>query len=192
MRSLILAGCLALAGCASPQPRYHTLRTMAPDIVRPLPSSGELLVGPSTLPAALDRPQLVIEADGGWRILEQQRWLGGLARSIDETVAGNLSARLKSDRVHAWPQPGPDTRPVRLLIDVKSFVLRTGSEARLTVDWRLVASNNGAMLATGHFTGASRGGDTSSLVDAQSRLLGALSDQIAERLAAHPEWMVSR
>ncbi len=184
----LIVSCSVLAGCASPQPSFHTLQPR-PGVLFALPLQRDLLVGPATLPAALDRPAIVISpASGTPRPLDQQRWLGDLAHTLDEVLAANLTQRTGQGNTHAWPQPGPDTLPLRLLVDVRRFDLMPGSGVALTVDWRIMDSKEGTRLAAGHFEQQTALNDPAipALLRAQEALLGQLGDTIAAALATLP------
>lgn len=183
----LIVSCSVLAGCASPQPAFHTLQPR-PGLLFALPLQRDLLVGPATLPTALDRPAIVITTSGMPRPLDQQRWLGDLAHTLDEVLAANLTQRTGQGNTHAWPQPGPDTQPLRLLVDVRRFDLIPGSGVALTVDWRIMDSKEGTRVAAGHFEQQAALTDPAipALLRAQEALLGQLGDRIAAALATLP------
>lgn len=92
---VFLAGLLFLAGCASPEPHYHTLapeRIMLP----PLPAQPRWIeVSPPAVPASLDRVQLVLRReDGGVRRLESERWSAALPDELRDALSLQLQARL--------------------------------------------------------------------------------------------------
>ena len=90
---------LMLVGCGTtPNPRFYALTGAAP----PASSSSELsvAVGPVTIPASVDRPQIVVTVSPNRvRLDEFDRWAAPLQNDIARAVAANLVAALGTPRV---------------------------------------------------------------------------------------------
>jgi uncharacterized lipoprotein YmbA len=93
--ALLLA--LVLGGCATPlTERFYTLNASAPPQPVAHPARYRIAVGPVTVPALVDRPQIVLRAGANRvTIAEQSRWAEPLKDSIERVVAGNLALLLR-------------------------------------------------------------------------------------------------
>jgi hypothetical protein len=113
----------ALAGCGiSPKERFYTLGAGAAPARVEASASYSIAVGPVTIPAIVDRPQLVLRT-GANRVMlaEQSRWAEPLKDSIARVIAGDLAQLLHDARVSAHPQGMTNEVDYRVLIDVQRF-----------------------------------------------------------------------
>ncbi|GGX77225.1 PqiC family protein [Vogesella alkaliphila] len=175
---------LVLAGCASVPATFHDLPAIAPAPGK-LTSGASLLVGPVTLPAGVDHPQLVLEqADGRLLLAEEQRWVASLPRLLAQALALDLSRQSGLGTVYAWPQPGLGRTDFSLLLDVRVFRLAPGKEAELETGWRLQAKGQERPLLTGvfHAKEAVTGSQVSDVVKAQAQLVYKLAQFLSAKL----------
>ncbi|WP_293765292.1 PqiC family protein [uncultured Aquitalea sp.] len=190
--AILTALCLTtLAGCASAPSAFHDLSAAAPPSAN-LVAGASLLVGPVTLPAGVDRPQLVLEqADGRLMLADQQRWVASLPRLVSQTVALDLSRQTGLATVYAWPQAGLAQTDLSLLLDVRVFRLAPGKEVELEAGWSLLAKGQSRPLRSGvyHARQPVTGTAAEEVVKAQSTLLAGLSQEAAAALSAHPDWL---
>lgn len=187
--SLLCASALAVAGCASPPPRYYTLTaaaqpaTSAPDATRSTVRTNVLsiAVGPVSVPALVDRPQIVVSNGGNEvRLEEYQRWASPLQDSMARVVADDLAGLLATPRVATLAQSGTTDARYRVVIDVQGFVSRPGKSAELDAVWTVRraaddASRSGRSTARVAVTDAAY----ATLASAHSRALAQLSADIA-------------
>jgi len=175
---------LALAaGCAtSPPARYYTL-SGAP--APAAPASGVTVgVGPVAIPAAVDRPEIVVAVGANEVWLDEfNRWAAPLADGIALAVAADLAAQLATPRVVLLAQAGAGTE-YRVALDVQRFESAPGSHALVDVAWT-VSRRDGS--AAGGRTVArepapERGYDA--LAAAHSRALARVSADVATAIRA--------
>lgn len=142
-----------LSACASPPTTFHQLRPALSTAAATPVLGVSVMVGPASLPAGLERPQLVVEdAAGNVELLDLQRWAGPLDRMLTQAVAADLSRSLGLASVYAYPQPGMGGGDVRLLLDVRQLRLRPGRDASLEVTWQaLPTQGDKRPLASGYF-----------------------------------------
>lgn len=174
----------SLLGCASAPANFHDLAAVAPVAANHV-TGPSLLVGPVTLPAGVDRPQLVLEKEGGRLVLaEEQRWMGSLPRLLSQAVALDLSRHSGLEAVYAWPQSGLAQTDLSILLDVRVFRLALGKEAELEVGWSLTAKGHVQPLHSGvfHATEAVSGPQVSDVVKAQERLVYKLAQWLSAKL----------
>jgi len=100
--------CLALllqSGCSSARVTFYTLDPIVTaEASAPAATIESVAIGPVTLPALLDRPQLVVRT-GANRvdILETHRWAESLKSEVPRIIAADLAVMLKPARVSAYP-----------------------------------------------------------------------------------------
>jgi len=183
-----LAGAWALiallAGCASPDARFYTLRaTTAPAA---LSVDVSVAVGPVSVPAAVDRAQIVVSAGPNQvRVDEFNRWVSPLQDIIARVVAENLVAMLGTTRVTLFPQTLSASADYRAAIEVQRFESTLGEAATLDAVWTVSRARDGASR-TGRTTvrEPAPGAGYEALAAAHSRAISRLSRDIADAVRA--------
>jgi uncharacterized protein len=168
------------AGCASPASRFYTLS--AANAPAATTSNLSVVVGPVSVPAVVDRPQIVVTTGPNQvRPEEFNRWAAPLQNSIARVIAENLVAMLGTPRVILSSQTlGADT-DYRAAIEVQRFESATGEAAILDAVWTVSRAKDGRSL-TGRTTVQEVTSDKSydALAAAHSRALARLSLDIAD------------
>ncbi|SUX55407.1 PqiC family protein [Chromobacterium vaccinii] len=191
MKTMFAAAMIAaFAGCASPQSRFYGLD--APAAPQAQAQFGKrLLLGPVSLPAALDRPQLVMDMGGGeLKLQEFERWSAPLDRLLAQRLSQGVARASGVASVYAYPQPGMDGGDLRIAVDVRGLRLKPGQGAALEAAWQLQSAADGKILARGGFS-RSQGvasNEPGALLAGLQTLLGGLAADIAAPLVQHPEW----
>jgi uncharacterized lipoprotein YmbA len=172
-----------LAGCASPlKERFYVLSASPMPAPAPGGLSYRVAVGPVTVPAAVDRPQIVLRVNANRVALqEQSRWAEPLKESIPRVVASNLAVLLGDVQVAADSQDAAAGADCRVTIDIQRFDSVLGEAATLEVLWRVIVSGDAAAAANGRFLIREPAGGQGydALAAAHSRALAALSNDIA-------------
>lgn len=170
-----------LAGCShAPPTQFHTL---VPDgVAQPAPAAGFAfrLDRPVTIPAQVDRPQMVLRhADGSVQVLEQQRWVAPLADEWPAVVAERVAQR--SGAFDATRSPSPAGAAYRIQLALQRFEMSTAGEATQQVQWSIVPPGQSTpALACGVSVHAKASPEPEPLAAAQR----ALTVQVAEGIAA--------
>ena len=192
--SLVLASLtLAAAGCSgTADTRFYSLASVAPpasESPRPAGQNQSVAVGSVTLPAYLDRPQVVTRS-GVYAVdmAEFDRWSEPLQDMVPRVIAENLSVLLGSDQVYLSPRrnlPGL-THQVDIAID--RFDLDDQDRVVLAARWDLIERSRDEVISSRKVTITEAAPDRSygTIVAAMSRALALLSRDIAERLQAAP------
>ena len=185
MRHLIaLAAVCALAAfaaaCASPASRFYTLNAAT----TPAATSSDLsvVVGPVSVPAVVDRPEIVVSAGPNQvRLDEFNRWASPLQNNISRVVAENLVAMLGTPRVTLFPQTLSADAGYRAAIEVQSFDSAPGKAAVLDAVWTVRRTKDGR-TETGRTTvrEAVQENGYDALAAAHSRAVARLSRDIAD------------
>ena len=173
---------MMLAGCGSPlQERFYSLNASgmpAPGAHRP---AYRVAVGPVTIPALVDRPQIVLRAGANrLMIAEQSRWAESLKDSIPRVIADNLVVLLNEAQVATDSQSAATAADYRVLVDIQRFDSALGDAATLEVLWTVARVKDGAATAGRSLVREpARGTDYEAIVAAHSRALAAVSREIA-------------
>lgn len=186
IRTLCVALCaLCLAACgSSPAVRLYTL---APDGV---PAAGgaaspTVVIGPVSLPEAVDRLQIVRRAAGNRsEPADGHRWAGAFRSEIASRLAATVAREAGLARVVATPQNSIARPDLVVPVDVQRFDADGFVSVTLDAVWSV--RRDGRELAGGRF---SRQEPVSAptwdaLVDAHGRLLDALARELAPALQA--------
>jgi len=180
--SLIVA---LASGCGStPASRFYTLSAGAAPAAPPLNLS--VAVGPVSIPAVVDRPQIVITTGPNQvRVEEFNRWAAPLQNGIARVVAENLVAMLGTPRVTLAPQTLSADADYRAAIEVQGFESSPGEVAILDAVWTVRRTKDGK-AETGRVTVREAVQEKSydALAAAHSRALARLSRDIADAVHA--------
>jgi hypothetical protein len=184
------AGCLG--GPSSPT-KFYTLTPVAGlPAAGPPPAGGDggvtVGVGPVTLPAYLDRPQIVTRRSPDELDLSDfDRWAGPLDDNIERVLAQDLATLLRTDRVALFPWPVSRSVPRQIVVDMLRFDGSLGGEVVLDARWRVVANDGKELvLKRSTLSEATGGQGYGTLVAAMSRALAGLSRDIAAALRELP------
>jgi len=168
------------AGCgSSPPSRFYTLSgTATPPAAS---SSLSVAVGQVTIPAAVDRPQMVVSTSANQVELDEfNRWASPLGNNISRVVAVNLVALLGTPNVTLFPQMLAADADFRVAIEVQRFDSTPGEAAVLDAVWTVRRAKD-AKADTGRTTVRETVQEKSieALVAAHSRAMARLSQDIA-------------
>ncbi|HHG8772478.1 TPA: membrane integrity-associated transporter subunit PqiC [Raoultella planticola] len=180
--SLLLGVSWVLAGCASPQVRYHTLvnadpvsrAVAAPDFVIDL-----LPVG---VPAQLDTQQVVVrQSDSRVVVLDNDRWLSPLGDEWQAALSLSITQRFNTVDVGGLAR---DTgKPVvRVLMQVRRFDSWPGNAVTLDADWSLSTQREGKsrrLVCKSHLS-QPLAGDPAQMFTAWQRVVERLASQIGQ------------
>ena len=178
----------AASGCGTTAPsRFYTLdATAGPDGAAPVAYG--IMVGPVSVPAAVDRPQFVVQAaPNRVDVDEFNRWAAPLSDSIAQAVAGDLVKLLGTPNVAAAPLANFDPA-YRVTIEVQRFDSAPGQAALLEAVWT-VRKASGGVTRSGRTVAreAVQGDGFDALAAAHSRALAKMSGDIAAAIRAEAE-----
>jgi hypothetical protein len=169
------------AGCAStPASRFYTLSAASTPAVAS--SDLSVVVGPVSVPAVVDRPQIVVRVGPNQvRPDEFNRWASPLQDNISRVVAENLVVMLGTPRVMQSPQTLSADADYRAAIEVQRFESAPGEAATLDAVWT-VSRTKDSKSQTGRTTVREPSPESGydALAAAHSRAVARLSRDIAE------------
>lgn len=172
-------------GCGTtPSSRFYTLSAAT----TPAATSSNLsvAVGPVSVPAVVDRPQIVVSTSANQVALDEfNRWAAPLQNTISRVVAENLVALLGTPRVTLVPQTLSADADYRAAIEVQSFESVPGEAATLDAVWTVRRAKDGK-TETGRTTAREAVQEKSydALAAAHSRAVARLSQDIATAVRA--------
>ncbi len=177
--------CFFLMGCGStPQPRLYALSAApAPAVAT---SDLSVSVGPVSVPAVVDRPQIVVSTGANQvRLDELNRWAAPLQDNLSEVIAANVLGILGTPRVSAFPKVLGADAQYRVAVELLRFESLPGASALLDATWT-VRRTKDRMVRTGRTSvrEAVQDGSYDALVAAHSRAAGRLSEDIADAIRA--------
>jgi len=186
-RTLGLAVACALvlaAGCSSDPAHFYTLSATA----TPAPATSKLAVavGSVSVPAAVDRPQIVVSTSANTVAIDEfNRWASPLQDNIARVVAENLVAILGTQRVTLFPQTVTPDVDYRVQIEVRTFESAPGKSATLNAVWTVRRTKDGK-TETGRTSAQEKVSDNGfdALAAAHSRAVGQMSKDIADAILA--------
>jgi len=170
-------------GCATQQPfRYYTLRMAA----EPAATASTLVIalGPVTVPAVVDRPEIVVSTGRNeLRLDDFNRWASPLQDNLSRVMADDLATLLGAPRVIRFPQPLAADPDYRVAVDVRSFESTLGESASIDAVWTIRRSKD-RKTQTGQTSVRERVADPGyeALAGAHSRAAAKVSLDIADAI----------
>jgi uncharacterized protein len=184
-RLSVILMALVLAGCAtSPATRFYVLTPVAMNDAEPSPDGITIGVRSVDLPDELDRPQIATRTGPNTvHYAEFDRWSGSLRDSVTQLIATNLATLLPGDQTAVYPWTPGTSIDRQVVVDITRFDCEVGGGCALQARWRVLGRRGTPSPVYGQSTLSEVSGrDYAALVAAQSRLLGALSGEIAEAI----------
>jgi hypothetical protein len=188
----LLSGCVNLGAGTTQRTRLFVLsplNTAETTATQRTDGDFSLGVGPLTLPAYLDRPQVVTRiADNEINIADFANWAGPLDRNFQSVLAENLALLLGTDAVYPHPWRGTLRPTFRLLLEVTRFDANPTGDAVLSVRWEVLDVRGAPVIPKrkGVFRQAVAQNDIADVVAAMSSVLADFSREAAAAIASRP------
>lgn len=191
-----LLAALAVSSCGNEPTRIYVLTA---DVEKSGPATERVItieVGPVSLPAYLDRPQIVRRTAANSLVqADLDQWGGNLNDNIVRVLAINLSNLIGTDRVSLYPSQL--TAGVQVVINIERFEEQPDGNTLLEAFWSLEDVRDGKVLVTRRSSYQSTGAATQTthsvnatdrpydaVAAAMSRDLGDLSRDISREIMA--------
>jgi uncharacterized lipoprotein YmbA len=184
---------LTCSGCAggSATTRFYVLTPLAnadgSDPAATAKTSLAVGVQRVALPDYLDQPQILTRIGPNQLALaEFDRWAAPLVYQFTRVLGENLRRTIPSDRIVVFPWPQTAQVDYEVTVDVAQFEGRLGGDCSLVARWSIYGRAPRAVLRAGtsSLSEPTQGGDYDAIAAAQSRLIAALSWEIAGALKA--------
>jgi uncharacterized lipoprotein YmbA len=184
--SIALMAVMAV-GCSTAPSRFYSLASTSTADGTP-PTTAAVMVGPVTIPAAVDQPEFVVQvAPNRVEVNEFNRWVSPLSDSIARAVAGDLVVLLGTPEV-ANSQLANFVPEYRVTIDVQRFESVQGQAATVEAVWT-VRKTAGGEIRSGRTVAreAVQGQGFDALAAAHSQAIAKISGDIAAAIRAEAE-----
>ncbi len=183
---MILTGCI---GGTSKPSKFYLLRSME-NPRNSLPTAGNedsvsVLIGPITLPAYLDRTQMVTVAGKHELVLDEfNRWAEPLKDNFYHVLMENISLLLNTADVYTYNSDGSTTADYQVVIYVTRFDGVPGGDVGLNAFWSIIDEKDRSVLIKRKsvFRTAVPAVGTAGMVEALNRTLTEMSHEIASAL----------
>lgn len=178
-----------LAACGSTPPIRHS--SLGPVAAGPAAATADvaadmsIVVGPVSLPAGIDRLQIVRTVeDARVDIADSHRWAGSLKDEVARRVAGGIARHTGIGRVVAWPQSTLAAPALTVPIDIQRFDAEGFERVTLEAVWTVRKA--GRDIAGRRFVASETvaSPDYGALTAAHGRLVDALARDISDALLA--------
>lgn len=186
---LLLLWLLALAGCSplGPRPdpsRFFVLSATATAESGSRTRDGVTVgVGPVTLPAYLQRPQIATRVGPNQVAYDEYtRWAQPLDNGISRVLVQNLAVLLEPAQVGAFPWLGPPAATYTVEIEIRQFEQSNAGTVELTARWTIHDGKTKALIVARETTASETAptNDPAAAVAALSRTLATLGRDIAD------------
>ena len=184
--SIVMMAVIAV-GCSTAPSRFYSLASTSTADGTP-PTTAAVMVGPVTIPAAVDQPEFVVQvAPNRVEVNEFNRWVSPLSDSIARAVAGDLVVLLGTPEV-ANSQLANFVPDYRVTIDVQRFESIQGQAAVVEAVWT-VRKAAGGEVRSGRTVAREtvQGQDFDALAAAHSQAIAKMSIDIAAAIRAEAE-----
>jgi len=185
LSTLLIPTALLVVGCASaPSSQFYTLSATTQPAAQAAKLS--IAVGPVSIPASVDRPQMVISTGANQVQLDEfNRWAAPLQNDISRVVAENLVKMLGTPSVTLFPQTASAKAEYRVSIEVQSFVSTLGEAATLDAVWTVRrtkddATQSGRSTVREQADAVAADKSHDALAAAHSRAIARMSQDIAD------------
>jgi uncharacterized lipoprotein YmbA len=179
---ILLVTLVLLAACTSKPVNHYLMSPVTGVPVETARKDFSLGVGPVQIPGYLNRPNLVTRTSATRiEVPGDHKWGAPLDTHLTATLAENLGQRLGLESVLVYPwQPG--TRlDYQLSADITRFIHADGA-VRLDAGWSLRNRITGQTIEGSSRVEEDSSEDYDDIVDAMSRAVARMADDIALRL----------
>ncbi|MDD2659408.1 MAG: PqiC family protein [Methylococcales bacterium] len=185
-RFIIFCISFLLSACSSTPPtHFYTLESQSQTPVASVTASTKKLligIGPLTLPALLDRSQIVTRTENnGIQLAEFDQWAAPLKDNVITVLSKNVAALQPNAIVRAYPWSAYGNVDYRVIIDVSRFDTQPGKSANLEASWTVMEEKNHTIVSNGQANIKQLLNDASynSAAQALSKLLSKFSQQLS-------------
>lgn len=150
---IVLVGTL-LSGCLSTPPtQFYVLEPLseAPASVIKTEKKYSIGVGPITIPALLERKQIVTRLpDNSISIAEFHQWASPLKDNVTQVLTHNLATLQTGNLIRAYPWSAYGAVDYRLIIDIIRFDTHPEQTVNFEANWAIMDEKSHTLLSNGH------------------------------------------
>ena len=182
-----------LTACATPQTNFYTLesQSQSPVVMSAAIAKKRLIgIGPLSLPALLDRRQIVTRAENNSvQMAEFDQWAAPLKDNVLAVLSKNVATLQPNAIVRAYPWSPYGNVDYRVIVDISRFDTQLGKSVNLEASWAIMEEKNHKIVSNGQAKIEQRLNDASynSAAQALSKLLSEFSQQLSLALVQVPQ-----
>ena len=189
---ILCVGIAILSGCASTtQPSKFYVLSPSPQSEVPKKTTKSytgmpIIIGPITLPAYLNRSQIVTRTtENELNLAEYHRWAEPIKENIARVLMERLSILLDTNQIAIYPRRTSSRSAYQITIDVTRFDAGPDNHVYLNVFWTIYGENGREALTIkkSNFSIQVESKDYSSIVAAQNRVLIEFCSELAASLS---------
>ncbi|MFI3218661.1 MAG: PqiC family protein [Methylococcales bacterium] len=189
---IILCTGLFTACAATPPTNFYLLESHSPPVMATTVIEKKQMIGlgPLTLPAVLDRQQIVTRTENnGIELAEFHQWAAPLKNTVIDVLSKNLEAQQANIIVRGYPWGAYGEMDYRIIIDISRFDSQLGKSANLEANWAIMEEKKHTIVSNGRTNLKQVLNDASyqSAVSAQEKLLSEFSHQLSVQLHQLPQ-----
>lgn len=181
-------------GCATTTPsKFYTLHALTNEVAGERAVSVKdaigVGIGPLSLPALLDRPQIVTRTSSNeLSFAEFDRWAEPLDKNLYRVLTENMSTLFNTDHVYAYPWKSSAKIDYQVAIDVIRFDVTSDGEASLVARWTVYGGEGREVLLKkkSHLRESAGSTEFHSLVSALNKTLEDFSREVAAAIKSLP------
>jgi hypothetical protein len=147
-------------------------------------------IGPLSLPALLDRRQIVTRAENNSvQMAEFDQWAAPLKDNVLAVLSKNVATLQPNAIVRAYPWSPYGDVDYRVIVDISRFDTQLGKSVNLEASWAIMEEKNHKIVSNGQAKIEQRLNDASynSAAQALSKLLSEFSQQLSLALVQVPQ-----
>ncbi|CAA9889966.1 conserved exported hypothetical protein [Candidatus Methylobacter favarea] len=179
-----------LSACAStPSTNFYVLEPLSgltPSVTKSV-NKPLIGIGPVSMPALLDRKQIVTRTqNGSVQIAEFHQWASPLKENVVQALTHNLAALRPDYLVRTYPWSAFGSVNYRIIVDILRFDTNPGKSVNLEANWAIMDEKKQALISNGHseiehpFSDASYPGAVNALSEILSEFSRELSLEIGQ------------
>jgi uncharacterized protein len=181
-----------LTACASTPTNFYTLEAQSRPPVSTNTSTVKkqlIGIGPLSLPALLDRRQIVTRGENNSvQLAEFDQWAAPLKDNVIAVLSKNVATLQPNAIVRAYPWGAYGNVDYRVIVDISRFDTQLGKSVNLEASWAIMEEQNHTIISNGQTKLQQSLNDASynSAAQGLSKLLDDFSQQLSRALVQVP------
>ncbi len=183
-----LLAVLMLTACSTTPPTHFYVLEALPHTARANSQALAIGIGPITLPALLDRKQMVTRLyDNRVQLAEFHQWAEPLKDTLPRVIVKNLAELQPSYVFRAYPWSAYGNVDYRIIIDIDSFAAETKKTVKLSASWAIMDERQHTIIKNGKikFEHVLANPAPAAIAEAMSQLLSQFSQRLIQDIELH-------
>jgi len=145
-----LLAALMLGACSTTPPTHFYVLDALPQTERANKQALAIGIGPITLPALLERKQMVTRLHNNTvQLAEFHQWAEPLKDTLPRVIVKNLAALQPTYVFRAYPWSAYGNVDYRIIIDIDSFAAETKKNVKFSASWAIMDERQHTIIKNG-------------------------------------------